>query len=165
MMITATKFSVYALLLWLFLAAAVAAAVPAENKEPVEVTADRLEVDDQAKLLVFAGNAVARRGPLTIHGDRLTVRYTGEKREIDQVTAEGHVRILHEGRTATGDKAVFFQKDERVVLSGSPRVAEGENFIQGQEITLFLNDGRSVVTGGSGGRVNAVFTPQKGAAP
>ncbi len=148
------------LLLCLVAPLATAAPEPAGTDGPVEVTADRLEVDDQAKVLVFAGNAVARRGALTIYGDRLTVRYIGEKREIDQVVAEGHVRLLHEGRTATGAKAIFFQREERIVLSGSPRVSEGENFIQGHEITMFLNDKRSVVTGSAGSRVNAVFTPK-----
>ncbi len=31
---------------------------------------------------------------------------------------------------------------------------------KGQEITVYLNDKRSVVSGGAGGRVNAVFAPK-----
>lgn len=151
--------------LLLVVATVFAAPEAIKAEDSVEVTANRLDVDDQAKVLVFSGNAVARRGAMTIHGDRLTIRYAGEGGEIDQVTAEGHVRIIHEGRTATGEKAVFHQREERIVLSGSPRVTEGENFIQGNEITLFLNDRRSIVTGGGGSRVNAVFTPKGKASP
>jgi len=130
------------------------------NRGPVEVSADQLEVDDQAQTLVFSGNAVATQDDVTIHGDRLTVKYTGEKRDIEQVIAEGSVRIVQETRVATGEKAILYQVEERIVLTGSPKVSDGDDFVQGQEITIFLNDRRSVVTGGAGGRVKAVFTPK-----
>ena len=129
-------------------------------REPVEVSADRLELDDNSGVLVFIGNAVAVQGDVTIYGDRLTVRYQQEVREVEQVVAEGNVRIVQGDRTATGRKAVFFRDEERVVLTGDPRVSQGDNCVSGQEITIFLNDRRSIVSGGSGGRVNAVFTPQ-----
>lgn len=131
-----------------------------KKRGPVEVSSDRLEADDQAQTLVFIGNAVATQDDVTIHGDRLTVKYTGPQREIQQVTAQGKVRIVQGSRVATGDKAVLYHAEERIVLTGSPKVSDGENYVQGQEITIFLNDQRSIVTGGAGGRVNAVFTPQ-----
>lgn len=136
-----------------------------QNKGPIEVTADRLEVDDMAQTLVFSGHAVATQDDVTINSDRMTVVYAGEKREVEKVIAQGHVRIVQKGRVASGDKATYFRKDGRVVLLGSPKVSTGDNFVQGQEITIYLDDQRSVVTGGDGGRVNAVFTPRKEAKP
>lgn len=132
-----------------------------DNRGPVEVVADRLDVDDAAQYMVFTGNAVATQDDVTIHGDRLTVKYQGENREIVQLIAEGHVRIVQTTRVATGSKAVFYRLEDRMVLTGSPEVKEGDNYVRGQEITIFLNDRRSIVSGGSGGRVNAVFTPRK----
>jgi len=132
----------------------------AQNRCPIHVTSDRLEADDQAQTVIFSGNAVATQDDVTIHGDRLTIKYAGEKREIVQLIAEGHVRIVQQGKLATGDKAVYYKGEERVVMTGSPKVTEGENFVEGQEITLYLNENRSVVSGGAGGRVNAVFTPR-----
>ena len=150
-------------LLLLLLPSSVLAAPEAalQNRGPIEVTADRLEADDLAQVLIFVGNAVATQDDVTIHGDRLTLKYTGEKREIETVVAEGSVRILQGTRVATGDKAVLYHVEERVVLSGSPKVRDGDNSVQGQEITIYLNDQRSVVTGGAGGRVNAIFKPSK----
>jgi lipopolysaccharide export system protein LptA len=133
---------------------------PAQERGPVKVTADRLEADDKAQVLVFSGNAVAVQGDVTLHGDRLTVKYSGTQRDIQEVIAEGSVRIEQGKRVATGAKAVLFRAEDRIVLTGSPKVSEGENFVQGEQIILYLNDQRSVVTGGEGGRVNAVFTPQ-----
>jgi lipopolysaccharide export system protein LptA len=153
------------LLLLLPLTAFAAPEMMSQKRGPVEVTADHLEVDDLKQLLVFSGNAVATQDDVTIHGNRLTVKYTGEKREIKQVLAEGAVRIVQGTRIATGEKAILHHLEERIVLTGSPKVSEGDNFVQGQEITIFLNDQRSIVTGGPGGRVNAVFTPQSEAKP
>jgi lipopolysaccharide export system protein LptA len=131
-----------------------------QPRGPVKVSADHLEADDKAQLMIFSGNAVAIQDDVTVHGDRLTVKYAGAKRDIQQVIAEGTVRIVQGTRVATGAKAVLYRPEDRIVLTGSPKVSDGDNFVQGQEITLYLNDKRSVVTGGAGGRVNAVFTPQ-----
>lgn len=130
------------------------------DRGPVKVSADRMEADDLAQTLVFVGKAVATQDDVTIHGDRLTVNYVGEGREIEKVIANGSVRIVQGTRVATGDEAVLFHKEERIVLTGSPRVSDGENFVEGEEITIYLNNQRSVVKGGSGGRVNAIFTPR-----
>jgi len=136
-----------------------------QNRGPVNVTANQLQADDTKQLLVFSGDAVATQDDVTINGDRLIIQYTGEQREIEQLIAEGHVRITQQDKVATGDKAVFYQREERIVLTGAAQVTQGENSVQGQEITLFLKDQRSIVTAGEGGRVRAVFTPQSGDKP
>ena len=151
---------IYVFLLLLPISTFAAPAVTPENRGPVEVSADRLEADDLAQSLIFSGNAVATQGDVTIHGDQITVKYTGEKREIELVVVEGAVRIVQGGRVATGAKAILYHGEERIVLTGSPKVTEGDNFVQGQEITIYLNDQRSIITGGEEGRVNAVFAPQ-----
>jgi len=148
-------------LLFLALANAQAADIDVpKNRGPVEVTADKMTADDLAQQVVFEGNAVATQDDVTIHGDRLTIEYTGEDRQIERVVAEGAVRIVQGLRVATGDMAVLYQVEERIILTGSPQVSEGENSVKGDEITLYLNDQRSVVKGGDSGRVNAVFTPK-----
>lgn len=153
-------FSILCLISALLMPPAAALAAQAKEAVPVKVTADRLEADDKAQVLVFSGNAVAVQGDVTLSGDRLTVTYSGTQRDIQEVIAEGSVRIEQGSRVATGAKAVLIRAEDRIVLTGSPKVSEGENFVQGEEIILYLNDKRSVVTGGAGGRVNAVFTPQ-----
>jgi lipopolysaccharide export system protein LptA len=144
--------------------AAPSASPAAGSREPVEISADRLEADDLAKTLVFIGNAVAKQGEVTINGDRLTIHYPPAGGDVERIVAEGSVRIVQGERVATGQRGEYFRAEERVVLTGTPRVSEGANSVQGHEITLFLRENRSVVKGGADGRVNAVFQPQdKGA--
>lgn len=130
------------------------------SDEPVEVTADRLEASEETGTLVFIGNAEAQQGDVTIYADRLTVHFVEGQQEVDKVVAEGKVRIIQLTRVATGERADFYRSDGRVVLSGQPKVTENGSFIEGYEITFFLNEKRSVATGGEGGRVNAVFQPK-----
>ena len=165
MITTMNKIVLICIFFLLPLSALAATEIASKDRGPVEVTADRLEVDDQAQTLVFVGNAVATQDDVTIHGKRLTVKYTGEKREIVQVLAEGAVRIQQGTRVATGERAVLYHQEERIVLTGAPEIRDGDSFVKGQEITVYMNDRRSVVTGGAGGRVNAVFTPKKEGKP
>ncbi len=113
------------------LTALAAPELPTKNRGPVEVTSDRLEADDIAQTLVFIGNAVATQDDVTIHGNRLTVKYKGEKREIEKVIAEGNVRINQGTRVALGEHAVLYHPEGRIVLTGSPEVRDGESFVQG----------------------------------
>lgn len=152
---------------WLILVAGPAVAAPPavsknSSKEPVEITADRLEADDVAKSLLFIGHAVAKQGDVTISSDRLTIFYAAQGGDIDRIVAEGGVRIVQGNRVATGNRAEYFRSEDRMVLSGSPKVSEGTNSIQGSEIVLYLKENRSVVMGGQSGRVNAVFQPKQG---
>ena len=130
------------------------------SRAPVEIAADRLEADDVAKTLVFIGNAVARQGDVTITGDRLTIHYAARGGDVDRIVAEGGVRIVQGARVATGGKADYARSEERIVLTGSPRVSEGTSSVQGHEIVFYLKENRSVVKGGQDGRVNAVFQPK-----
>lgn len=156
----------------LILAAGAAGAAPSalspnSSKEPVEITADRLEADDVAKSLVFIGNAVAKQGDVTTSSDRLTIYYAAKNTaaqggDIDRIVAEGNVRIVQQNRVATGNRAEYFRNEDRMILTGNPVVTEGTNSVKGNEIILYLKENRSVVIGGQGGRVNAVFQPKQG---
>lgn len=127
---------------------------------PVHVTSQRLEANDLAGYFIFEGDVQAQQGDVYIYADKLTVYYTdSENKEIDRVIAETDVRIVQLQRIATGQKAIFFQQQGRVELTGDPRVVQGENVVEGEKIVVFLNDNRSIVEGGKKGRVKAIFVP------
>jgi lipopolysaccharide export system protein LptA len=130
------------------------------SEEPIEIASDRLEGNDQTGSAKFSGSVVAKQGNVTIYAEELSIYYQSGSRDIEKIVALNGVRIVQGERTATGNKAIFFNQQGKVVLSGSPKVHQGQDFIQGDEITVFLNEERSVVTGKEGGRVNAVFHPQ-----
>jgi lipopolysaccharide export system protein LptA len=129
-------------------------------REPIRITADRLEADEGARRMTFLGNVVARQGDVAIYAQELALFTEAESREVERVEALRDVRIVQGDRIATGQKGIFFRMEGRFVLTGSPRIHQGDDFIEGDEITVFLDEERSIVRSGDGTRVNAVFHPR-----
>lgn len=149
--------------LFIFMASWSYAAEPEMNhdsSQPVKITSDQLEADDQSGVFVFKGDVQAQQGDVFIYAQTMTVSYVkGEKRQIETVIAEGDVRIVQLNRVATGGKAIFYHQEGRIILSDQPRVVQGDNTVEGERIIVYLNDNRSIVEGSSNRRVKAVFIP------
>jgi lipopolysaccharide export system protein LptA len=128
---------------------------------PIEITADRLQADSGKNSVSFEGNVLAVQGDVTLRADRLFAEYSKREGAIEKVTAEGNVRVVQSSREASGNRAVLYNLEQRIVLSGDVSLAEGENRLKGESVTIFLRENRSVVTGGEeGGRVKAVLFPK-----
>ena len=144
-----------------------AEAAPPKKSDVVRIVSDRLEAYEQQRQVIFIGNVVAKQGELTILGDRMTIFYLeGENPEsddeglapkIDKIMVEGSVRITQKNVVATGERAVYFSAENKVVLTGEPKVHQDKNFIQGDKITLFLDSEKSIVEGGPSGPVEATI--------
>jgi len=131
------------------------------GSRPIDVTADRLSADSARNIVTFEGNVVARQADVTLYADRIQAGYSRESGSIDRIEAEGNVRFVQEGREARSAKATFHNLEQRVVLSGDATLRQGQNTVQGETVTIFLRENRSVVTGGKdGGRVQAVINPK-----
>ncbi len=70
-------------------------------------------------------------------------------RSVSTIEATGRVKIDKEGGRATCQKAVFYQDEEKIVLTGEPIAWEKGTRVTGKQITMFLAEDRSVVEGGS----------------
>lgn len=127
---------------------------------PIEITADRLLADSGKETVTFEGNVRAKQGEVTLFSDRLFAEYQGAARSVEKITAEGNVRVIHAGREARAERAVFYNQEQRIVLSGGAGLVQGEDSLKGDTVTIFLQENRSVVTGGEGGRVRAVIHPR-----
>jgi lipopolysaccharide export system protein LptA len=131
------------------------------GSRPIDVTADRLSADNARNMVTFEGNVVARQADVTLYADRIQAGYSRESGSIDRIEAEGNVRFLQEGREARSARATFHNLEQRIVLSGGATLRQGPNTVQGETLTIFLRENRSVVTGGKdGGRVQAVINPK-----
>jgi lipopolysaccharide export system protein LptA len=80
---------------------------------------------------------------------------------IDKIVAMGKVAVHRaQGGVATAEKAVYGQQEETIVLTGNPVVREGNNFVKGDRITIYLKENRSVVEGSQDKKVTATVFPQ-----
>jgi len=128
---------------------------------PIEVSSDRLEAEDLAGRVTFLGNVVVKRGELSLYAPEVEVYYLQGTRDVERIEAHGGVRIVQGERVLTSDSVLYSHREEKVLLKGNARVFREGNSVEGDEITVFLRDEKSVVTGGSGSRVNAVFQPKE----
>jgi len=130
------------------------------GRQPIEITADSLNADSAAESVTFEGNVVAIQADVTLHADRLFAEYSRGQKAIEKITAEGNVRVVQEGKEARAAHAVFYNLEQRIVLSGGADLKQGENTLKGDTVTIYLRENRSVVKSGEGGRVRAVLHPQ-----
>ncbi len=134
----------------LLLAAALPVQPPAERgkREPIVVTASRMEATELGDTITFTGGVVLKKESMTLHADQLIVHYDLPSKGVREIDALGNVVVEKEGRVAMANKAVYYSKEEKIVLTGDARILENENRLGGERITLFLRDDRSIVEGG-----------------
>jgi len=133
------------------------------SREPVHITSDSLTADGTQNFVTFFGSVVAKQADMVIYADQLKVIYAPNSRAMDRAEADGNVRVVRGDQVATSDKAVYDSRLETIFLSGNPKVRQGESFLVGAEITIYLREQRSVVHGSGDERVNAVFSPEDSA--
>ena len=142
-----------------------------DSNAPVDVAADRIEVQDRADRAVFAGNVHVKQQELTLDSARLTVAYTNVKGvQIQRLDASGGVVVKSPTETARGAFGVYDLDRKLITLVGGVELQREQSRITGARLVIDLTSGRAVVDGGapglggSGGRVTGHFiVPQRGA--
>lgn len=140
---------------------------------PVDVAADRIEVQDRADRAVFSGNVLVRQSDLTLTADRLTVAYSDAGGiQIDRLDASGGVTLRSPSETARGQFAIYDLNNRLITMLGGVTLTRGDSHVSGARLVLDLDTGRAVLDGGAGGapgttngesgRVTGTFTvPQR----
>lgn len=128
--------------------------------QPITIKSNELYSDSKTRTAVFTGKVVAKQQDVTIFADKLVVYYAEQGGQVEKVEATGNVRIVQLNRIATAGRAVYNNNDGKIILYDSPRVQQGKNIVSGKEITYFIGEDKSVVTGGPGTRVEAVIFPK-----
>lgn len=151
----------------LFLAAAPGVLRAAEERTPITISSDSLEVNRKAQVAIYQGNVVAndRGRGLTILADRIEFYFDENMEQVQHATALGNVRLSYGERRGVAERAEYFPGEDRTVLLGHPKVWQESDVVTGCRITLFLREDRSQVEGCQGERVNAVLYPKGGEGP
>ncbi len=152
----------FVLCLWLWVAPASAQGLFATSAtgEPVDITANELEVLEQKKQSIFRGDVVVTQGDMRLRSDHLVV-FFDEQNQIRRIEAQGQVELVDPQRRATGERAVYDRQEDILQLSGQAVVVQGENRVAGDEIVLYLGENRSLVRSRDAGRVRAVIIPEE----
>lgn len=121
---------------------------PKGKREPIVITANRMQADKLADKVTFKGNVFLKKEGMTLTSDSMIVFYDPPSKGIREIEAFGNVIVRNEGRVAHSKKAFYYSKEEKIVLIGDARIIEKDNQLGGERITLFMRDDRSIVEGG-----------------
>jgi lipopolysaccharide export system protein LptA len=132
------------------LIASAPAPAPAQRgkREPIVITASHMVADKLGDTVTFSGDVTLKKEALTLTSDRIVVFYDARSKGVREIEANGSVVVRKEGRVALANRAVYYSREEKIVLTGDARIIENENQLGGDRITLFIRDDRSFVEGG-----------------
>jgi lipopolysaccharide transport protein LptA/LPS export ABC transporter protein LptC len=141
---------------------------------PIDVEADRLDVDDRAKVAVFKGSVHASQGEFVVRTAALTARYTGEAGLAEQmnaaakaparltrIEARGKVIVTSKnGQNATGDWADFDVKANQVTVGGDVVLTQDKNVVRGTRLVIDMATGQAVIHDDPGAAWTAKAAPE-----
>ena len=126
---------------------------------PVDVAADRLEVQERADRAIWSGNVMVRQGNLSLNTARLTIAYSNSGGiEIERLDASGGVVVQSPSETARGRFAIYDLRNRLITMLGNVTLTRGESNVTGERLVLDLETGRAVMDGGAGARATAPGT-------
>jgi lipopolysaccharide export system protein LptA len=147
-----------------------------DTNQPINVSADRFMAEKNPDggaagtiTGTYSGNVIITQGEIRMRADTVRINVIGSK--PNKIFANGHVVVNSASGTATGDNGVYDVAPRLVTLTGHVVLTKEKNVMRGQTLTVNLvtgvanlgGGGRVTGTvqpgGGSGGRVQGIFTP------
>ena len=141
-----------------------AVAVQSQSDEPITITSNTMTASNKGRRAIFRDTVILTQGDLVVRSDVMVVRFkqedkatpkaSGEQnqdagRKIDLIEAKGKVVIEKATGRATCRHAVYHKDEEKIVLTGSPVAWQGGTRVSGPKMTMYLEENRSVVEGGT----------------
>jgi lipopolysaccharide export system protein LptA len=109
-------------------------------------------------LIIFEGRVEARHNNNTQYADRMEVYLDDKGEKVLRAISTGNVKVIaSDCRTGTARRAEYYDAEQKIILIGNARVWQDENVVQGERITMYMAEDRSVVEGGRDGRVAVTF--------
>lgn len=150
-----------------------------DAKQPIEITADSLEVAQKEQQAVFEGNVVAVQGKMRITSHRMKVFYrSGEQvrdnaQSISRIEVDGDVFMTNASETARSKSGVYNVDENILILKNDVVLTRGESVVKGEVLEYDLVSGKSQIVGagvttnkngiktedGKKGRVRGLFMP------
>jgi lipopolysaccharide transport protein LptA len=88
----------------------------------LDVSSERMTFDSKTRIFIFEEKVRILRCAMTILCDRLQVINDASDKNIEWIIATGNVRFQQGTRSATAERADYFESEQKLVLTGNPRV-------------------------------------------
>ena len=158
------------------------------SNQPVDITADEAEVQQEQRKVIWRGNVEAIQGQNRLRTPVLVVYYAAKEaapagaaptpppkasdsptspgNSIERMEAQGPVYFVTPTQTAKGDSGLYTAADDSIVLTGNVVLVQDRNVAKGDKLTIHQKTGQSVLVSnakgrGTPGRVRGVFYPSQ----
>ena len=118
--------------------------VYSEEKKPVEILADSMEWNKELSQAVATGNAKAIQGQTTIEANKIiAVLNEDNSQQITELRASGNIIFLKDKQAATGDEAIYYLSQDKVVITGNVELKKDGSIIKGEKLIIDFITGLS----------------------
>ncbi|WP_458527231.1 lipopolysaccharide transport periplasmic protein LptA [Onishia taeanensis] len=159
----------------LTLATLPALALEGDASAPIEIVADRLELDDQAGTAVYTGDVDMRQGSMQLTGQRVTITRT-DQGEVSRIDATGNRAYIEQKPSPEasiakgwGRTIIYHTLERRVELIDQAELHRGQDTFSGARVDYYLDrrvveassDTATDADGEQRQRVRMTLTPQQ----
>jgi lipopolysaccharide transport protein LptA len=94
-----------------------------QGRDPIHWVASSLRVDQKTRRLYLKGNVIVTQGTLRLEADEAVIRFDSRD-EVNEIFASGNVRMRKDSYNpdeivdATGDEAIFYNREQKIELKG-----------------------------------------------
>lgn len=130
-----------------------------DTNAPVDIGADRIEVQDRANRAIVSGNVDVRQAQLRLRAERVTVAYGDRANQIDRIDATGGVVLTSPTETIRGNTAIYDLNEKIITLLGNVSLQNPDGNVNGGRLVYDLETGRAVMDGGPPGAPGTPTSP------
>ena len=117
-----------------------------DPEAPIEMTADRLTVNQLDGSAQFESNVVISQGDIHIAAELVTVTYLKDG-GIDQLNATGGVTFVTQTESAEAETADYDLTNRQLVMSGGVLLTQGQRAISADKMSIDLETGAALMEG------------------
>jgi len=118
---------------------------------PVEMTADKLSIDQGDGSALFTGNVLIGQGEMRLTAPWVRVEYAAgdgaSTGQISRLHATGGVTLVNGAEAAEAKEAVYTIDTGSIIMTGDVLLTQGLNAISSQKMVVDLNVGTAVMEG------------------
>ena len=126
-----------------------------DSKEPIDITGDTAEFQDN--VAIWTGNVRVVQGPAILIAERIEAVLTEEGGDFETITAIGSVRYSNGEEAITGERAVFNNETRTIVMTDNVIVTQGKQVMSAGKITYWVDTGKVLFTPEAGKRIRGLF--------
>jgi len=120
-----------------------------DSTQPVEVSSDALQINQEDGSAVFTGNVEVGQGTMRLSADRVLVEYsTGDgPRKISKMHATGNVVLINGAEAAEAAEAVYSIDTGNIVMTGNVILTQGQTALSSNRMVVNMNTGQATLEG------------------